>query len=200
MLPASFSGRWSLPERRKRRADGLIEFRPDLVRRRSCECDKRRGRMGGVVREEGRRGFIILHKSTGEYPLKTHCMRQPTGINEGRWGKTDGVVVWALCQWFSSDVVEPVRLGSVIGQVVYASRGEMDPAIRYATEDDLIRDVDVDDEAEWGVLFRIPGGGSHRSRLSQGTNRGEVRLTSDGCQGARPGAEYAGIRPRSSAR
>ena len=32
----------------------------------------------------------------------------------------------------------------------------MDPAVRYTTEDDLIRDVDVDDEGERGVLF--PGG------------------------------------------
>jgi len=66
----------------------------------------------------------------------------------------------------------------------------VDPSIRYTSEDDLIRDVEIDDKIQWGALFSKPN-----LRDEVVIVKIEVTLTGDVHRGVSPGLQCEESRP-----
>jgi len=69
---------------------------------------------------------------------------------------TDRAIVRPLGQRFTGLVVETIDPRPVVGKIVNATRWEVDPSIRYARENDLIWDIDINDKVERVALFSKP--------------------------------------------
>jgi hypothetical protein len=66
------------------------------------------------------------------------------------------VVVRPFGQGFTGLVIKTIDPRSVVGKIINATRWEVDPSIRYAGENDIIWDIEIDDKIERISLFSKP--------------------------------------------
>ena|ERR1700733_424899 len=66
------------------------------------------------------------------------------------------VIVTPLGQGFTGLVIETIDSRPLVGKIVNATRWEMYPSIRYARENDIIWDIEIDDKIERVSLFSKP--------------------------------------------
>jgi hypothetical protein len=63
------------------------------------------------------------------------------------------VIIWPLGERFAGLVVKTIDLRPIVREVVDATRWEMNPPIRYAGKNDLVRDVEIRDEIKRRALL-----------------------------------------------
>jgi hypothetical protein len=66
------------------------------------------------------------------------------------------VIVRPLGQGFSRLVIETIDPRPVVGKIVNTTWWEVDPSIRYARQNDLIWDIEIDDKIERVSLLPEP--------------------------------------------
>ena len=66
------------------------------------------------------------------------------------------VIVRSLGQRFTGLVIKTIDPRPVVGKIVNATRWEVDPSIRYARENELIWDIEINDKIERVSLFSKP--------------------------------------------